>query len=83
MDARWFREDRKLPKAEQAEAIEASKKALSNATLLNRRLKDILEEMIEKTIVSEEQYEGAGWKRNILRFATRRATLREIIKLLP
>lgn len=83
MDSRWFREDRKLPKVEQAEAIEESKKALANSTLLIRRLTDILEEEISKTYTSEEDYTSVCWERNVLSQFARRKTLKEIIKLLP
>lgn len=83
MDSRWFKEDRKLPKGEQAKAIEESKKALQNSTFLSRRLKAILEEEVEKTYSNEEDYMGPGWKRKILANANRRWTLQEIIKLLP
>lgn len=83
MDSRWFLEDRKLPRDQQAKAKQETEKALKTATILTRRLVRILEEEVAKTIVTEEEYEGAGWKRKILRAATRRATLREIIKLLP
>ena len=83
IDVRWFAEDRKLPKAEQADAIAESKKALSNATLLNRRLKVILEEMIEKTYTSETDYKGEDWERRVLTMFAKRETLKEVIKLLP
>ena len=83
MDTRWLREDRKLPKAEQAKAIEESKKALKNSTLLVRRLTYILEEEVEKTYATEDSYEGADWERTIQRMFARRQTLKEILKLLP
>ncbi len=83
MDNRWFKEDRKLPKAEQAKAIAESEKALNSATLLNRRLQLILEEMIEKTYTSEEDYTNVAWERTVLAMFERRKTLKEIIKLLP
>ena len=83
MDVRWLREDRKLPKHEQAKAIEESTKALKNSTLLIRRLTTILEEEVEKTYATEESYEGEGWAVKVQRMFARRQTLKEIIKLLP
>ncbi len=83
MDSRWLKEDRKLPKAEQAKAIEESKKALKNSTLLVRRLTNILEEEVEKTYTTEESYVGTDWEVKTQRMFARRQTLKEIIKLLP
>ncbi len=83
MDGRWFAEDRRLPKAEQAQAIEESKKALLNATLLTRRLTAILEDEILKTHTLEENYEGEEWSRKVLSMFARRKALKEVIKLLP
>ncbi len=83
MDSRWLREDRKLPKDEQAKAIEESKKALKNSTLLIRRLTNILEEEVDKTYTTEESYVGEGWEVKTQRMFARRQTLKEIIKLLP
>lgn len=84
IDVRWFREDRKLPKGkERDEAIAESKKALANATLLNRRLKVILEEEIEKTYVSEESTSVDNYAQLVLASSARRKAFKDIIKLLP
>ena len=83
MDSRWFKEDRKLPRSEQDKAVKESKKALENSTLITRRLKDILEEEVAKTITTEESYEGKGWAVKVQRLFARRQTLKEIIKILP
>ena len=83
MDNRWFREDRKLPKEEQAEAVQASRDALLNSTLLVRRMTTMLEEEIYKTYTKEEDYEGIDWSRIVFGQFQRRKVLKEIIKLLP
>ncbi len=83
MDNRWFSEDRKLPKADQARAIEESKKALASSTLLIRRLKQILEAEIKKTYATEEDYAGTDWERKVLSMFARRSALKDIIKILP
>ncbi len=83
MDARWFREDRELPKSEQAKAKTETEKALKAATLLCRRLTEILEEEIDKTYTKEENYTQADWERVVFGLFQRRKVLKEIIKLLP
>jgi hypothetical protein len=83
MDSRWFAEDRKLPKAEQAQAKLETEKALKAATLLSRRLKQILQDEVEKTYTKEEDYEGIGWEFQVTKLFARRQTLNEIINLIP
>lgn len=82
MDARWFQEDRKLPKQDQEEAKELTRKALKNSTLLHRRLNTILTEMFEKTLVSDEDFETAGYEQRSIANASRRKTIRELQSLL-
>lgn len=82
MDSRWFREDRTLPKKEQAEAIKESKKALQNATLFRRRLEAILNELIEESLRKEEDFENPNWERIHVSEISRRKTLREVLKLI-
>ena len=83
MDSRWFAEDRKLPKKDQAESIKESRTALKNSTLLSRRLSHILTQEVEKTYTKEEDYEGTDWAMHMYGLFARRKTLKEIIKLLP
>lgn len=83
MDSRWFKEDRALPKNEQAEAVRESEKALKASTLLVRRLKLILEDEIQKTYRNEEDYARDNWHQVVLASAARRKTLKEVINLLP
>jgi len=83
MDARWFKEDRELPKSEQAAAKAASEKALKASTVMSRRLKAILVEEVDKTHTKEESYTGQDWDRVVFGLFQRRKTLKEIIKLLP
>ncbi len=82
MDSRWFKEDRGLPKQEQLEAIEQSKLALRNSTLMHRRLGIILEEMFAKTLTNEEDFEHPEWNTRAIANASRRKTIREIQTLL-
>jgi len=83
LDARWFQEDRVLPKEEQAEAKAESEKALRNSTLMSRRLRLILEQEYAKCIHLEDDFQSPGWKKRILALNARRKTLREIIGILP
>jgi len=83
VDSRWFKEDRALPKNEQAEAVRESEKALKASTLLVRRLKLILEDEIQRTYRNEEDYARDNWQQVVLASAARRKTLKEVINLLP
>jgi len=83
MDAQWYAEDRLLPKQEQAAAMAETDKALQNSTLMTRRLEDILENMIERTLRNDEDFEKPGWERRAIANASSRKTLRQIVKLLP
>lgn len=83
LDQRWFKEDRDLPKEEQAKAVAESEKALRNSTLLSRRLKAIIDAEYEKCIQIEDDFQSPGWKRRIIALNARRKTLREIRSILP
>ncbi len=84
LDSRWFKEDREQHKGEAlAEAKEKSDKALRNSTLLIRRLKQILEEDIDKTFEIEENFDDPAWERKTIAAASERKTLRRVMKLLP
>jgi len=83
MDAQWYAEDRLLPKQEQAEAMAATEAALKNSTLMTRRLHDILETMIERTLRNDEDFDKPNWDRRAIANASSRKTLRQIAKLLP
>jgi len=82
VDSRWFKEDRALPKEDQAQAIEESKKAIAAATIIRRRLARILEEEIEKTYLTEEDIYGLDWQQKVLFQIARRKTLREVYNLI-
>ena len=82
MDSRWFREDRELPKAEQAEARIESEKALKNSTLFQRRLERIVDEMIDTANRAEEDFSQPNWQFNNVANISRRKTLREIKQLI-
>ncbi len=82
MDSRWFKEDRLLPTEEQFSAKEATRTALLNSTLMHRRLGDILEELFQKTLTNDEDFDKPGWERRNIANASRRKTIREIQKLL-
>ena len=82
MDSRWFKEDRALPKDEQKDAKESSEKALKNSTLFQRRLLNILEDLIEESNRDDEDFNKRDWSTNAVANASRRKTLRHIIKLI-
>ena len=82
MDARWFKEDRALPKHEQHEAKGLTRAALKNSSLMHRRLGLILEEMYEKTLTNEEDFDNPEWNTRAIASASRRKTIREIQTLL-
>jgi hypothetical protein len=83
MDSQWFKEDRQLPKQEQAKAMAESEKALKNSTLLIRRLGIILEGMKASTLKDDEDFEKDGWERRAIANASKRKTINQILKLLP
>lgn len=83
MDSRWFKEDRRLPNKEQKEAKGKTEEALKNSTLIVRLLTSILEDEIESTYLVEENFEHPAYNRLIIASASRRKTLKDIIKLLP
>ena len=82
MDSRWFKEDRALPKNEQAEAKIATETALRNSTLMHRRLVTILEEMEARLLKNDEEVENPAWERIILANIGARKTIHEIQTLL-
>lgn len=82
MDSQWFKEDRKLPSQEQAEAKEESKKALLNSTFFQRRLERILNEMIAASGRDDEDFSKQNWQLEHVANISRRKVLREIIKLI-
>lgn len=83
MNSRWFREDRKLPKGEQAEAKKKTEEALKNSTLMLRLLKGILNEEIESTYADEEDFSNPAYERVVIAAASKRKALKDIMKLLP
>jgi len=82
MDSRWFKEDRELPKEEQAEAKEESRKALKNSTVFVRRLERILTELYEETLRKDEEFDIPDWQTVHVASVSRRKTLREIQKII-
>ena len=84
MDARWFKEDRKIKDvAERDEAINRTRKTLLAATTYTERLKRILLEEYDKCITEEENYSQDNWERAALANAAQRKAYKNIIKLLP
>ena len=79
----WYYEDRKLPKSEQQQAIQETKKALENSTLMTRLLKGIIERSIESTYVSEEDYTQSNYAEMCSFNAGKRKALKEILTILP
>jgi len=82
MDSRWFLEDRKLPKNEQAQAKRESEKALKNSNLVRDRLRAILEQELDQSFRYEEDFENPNWERVHVSEIARRKTLRQVIKLI-
>ena len=84
MDNRWFKEDRESYTGEELkEQIEKSKTSLKNSTLLTRRLTSILEEELEQTYRSDEDFSKPNWQTEAIANAAKRKAIRSIIKLLP
>lgn len=81
MDGRWFKEDRALPKEDQKEAMATSETALKNSTLFQRRLINILEDLVEETLKDDEDFNKRDWSTKAVANASRRKTIRQIIKL--
>lgn len=82
MDSRWFKEDRKLPKNEQAEAKAESEKALKNSTLFSRRLNEILDDLIEESDRADEDFTKPNWQLEAVAGVSRRKALGEIKRLI-
>lgn len=82
MDSKWFKEDRALPKAEQAQAKAESLKALKNSTFIQRRLERILEELIALSDRDDEDFSNPNWQLEHAANISRRKTLREIKQLI-
>ncbi len=82
MDSSWLKEDRELTYADQSDAIIATKKALRNSTLITTRLERILNELINESHRDDEDFKKKNWELEAIANASRRKTLRTIIKLL-
>jgi hypothetical protein len=83
MDSTWFVEDRAEGSSEeQHKAIEETKKALKNSTILTKRLDRILDAKLKKAYVDDEDFKQDDWRLNAIANASRRKTLREVKKLL-
>jgi hypothetical protein len=82
LDNRWFKEDRKLPKNEQAGAKAESEKALKNSTLFQRRLDGILDDLIEASHRDDEDFTKPNWQLEAVSGVSRRKALREIKRLI-
>jgi len=82
MDVRWFKEDRKLPKAEYIEAKAESEKALKNSTLFQRRLEEIIDEMIATSDRDDEDFSKRNWELEHVANISRRKVLREIKRVI-
>ena len=81
MDGRWFKEDRKDKNTYTVEK-EKSEKALKNSTLFQRRLDQILDDLIAESDRSDEDFSKPGWQRVHIANISRRKTLREIKKII-
>lgn len=82
MHSDWFKEERQLPKDEQADAKEKTKEALLHSTIFSGRLKRMLEEKVETALRDDEDFTKPNWQEAALANASRRKTLREIIQLI-
>lgn len=86
MDSRWFKEDRAQARKDktvpETELREASKKALKNSTLFQRRLDQILDDLIEESNRDDEDFSKPGWQRVHIANISRRKVLREIKRLI-
>ena len=86
MDSRWFKEDREAARKDKSvseqELKEESKKALKNSTLFQRRLEQILDDLIEESNRVDENFSEPNWERIYVTNVSRRKTLREIKKLI-
>ena len=82
MDASWFKEERKLPKHEQAEAKEEIEKIIRNSSIVRDRLLRMMTEDLEKTYEVEENFDDPAWERKTIAAAAERSVLRRYIKTL-
>lgn len=82
MDGKWFVEERKLPKEEQAKEKKEIEKILRNSTIIRNRLLRMLQEDMDKTYEVEENFDDPAWERKTIAAAAERKTIRRYIKLL-
>jgi hypothetical protein len=86
LDSRWFKEDREQARKDktvpETELREASKKALQNSTLFQRRLEGIIDSLIQETERADEDFTQPNWERVYVSNVSRRKVLREIKQLI-
>ena len=82
MDTKWFKEDRALARKDKSVSLQEltaeSKKALKNSTLFQRRLDQILDDLIEASVRDDEDFSKPGWQRQAIANISRRKVLGEI-----
>jgi len=83
MNSRWFKEERKLPKAQQAKAIAEAKEVLGHSTTMSEKLKRIIEEDIEQLYAGDENVGQEGWEQRALANVGGRKALRKLLEILP
>ncbi len=86
MDTKWFKDDRALAHKDKTvsekELIAESKKALQNSTLFQRRLDQILDDLIEASVRDDEDFSKPGWQHQAIANISRRKVLGEIKRLI-
>jgi hypothetical protein len=86
MDNKWFKEDREAARKDKSvdlnAEIEKSRTALKNSTLFQRRLEQILKDMLEESLRNDEDFSKPNWERECVANVSRRKTLKEIMKII-
>ena len=83
MDARWFKEERGLPRPDQAEAKEEITKIIMNSSIIRSRLRRMLEEDLQDTYAVAEDFDNPAWEREVIAAADERKLIKRYLKLIP
>ena len=82
MDARWFKEERELPREEQADAKAEIEKIIRNSSIIRKRLHRMLEEDLHNTYAIVEDFDDPAWERKTIAAAAERKLIKRYIKLI-
>ena len=83
VNTRWTKDERELPQHERKDALERATDLILASDFVLSKLKNIIEEDIEKTYIKDEDVGTPEWTQRALANAGARKALRNILKLIP